>query len=300
MLLEAQQLIRTDFRSFVHKVFRFLHDGQRIGKQSYIDHLCLELEKVISGQTRRLLINLPPRHLKTFLGSVCLAAWTLAQSPSVRIIIVTYNEKLAEHICRDVRKILRASWFKRIFSTRLADDHSRADDFQTTKSGGVYAVSANGALAGRGADLIIFDDPLDLKDWNNPTEIDRVNERFDGMIMSRFNNPAVGRAVIIAHRLNEGDLSAHVLAQGGWRPVILPFIAMCTNEYDLGYDRWRRGKGELLRRDAYSKKEIKASRPSLPRPMTSTISRGRADTRALRSNPNIFRRSNGKRGHRRR
>jgi predicted phage terminase large subunit-like protein len=254
---EAIELIRTDFRSFVRKAFRFIHDGKTLGKQPYIDHLCFELEKVISGETRRLLINLPPRHLKTFLGSICLAAWTLAKDPSARIIVVTYNDKLAEHISRDIRKILRAPWFKQVFATRLADDHSKADDFQTTKGGGVYAVSSNGALAGRGADLIIFDDPLDLKDWNNLNEIERINERFDGMIMSRFNNPKEGRAVIIAHRLNDHDLSDHVVAQGGWRSIVLPFIAPRTKQYDLGYTEWRRKKGEILRPEAYSQKEIK-------------------------------------------
>jgi predicted phage terminase large subunit-like protein len=182
---------------------------------------------------------------------------TLGQEASARIIVVTYNDRLAEHISRDIRKILRAPWFKQVFSARLADDHARADDFQTTKGGGVYAVSSKGALAGHGGDLIIFDDPLDLKDWNNLSEIERINECFDGMIMSRFDNPVEGRAVIIAHRLNDRDLSAHIVAQGGWRSVVLPFIATPATNYDLGYTTWYREKGTILRPDAFSQKEIK-------------------------------------------
>jgi predicted phage terminase large subunit-like protein len=254
---ETIKLIRTDFKSFVRKAFSFIHDGRKLGNQPYVDYLCFELEKVIRGETPRLLINLPPRHLKTFLGSICLAAWTLGQEASARIIVVTYNDRLAEHISRDIRKILRAPWFKQVFSTRLADDHARADDFQTTKGGGVYAVSSKGALAGHGGDLIIFDDPLDLKDWNNLSEIERINECFDGMIMSRFDNPVEGRAVIIAHRLNDRDLSAHIVAQGGWRSVVLPFIATPATNYDLGYTTWYREKGTILRPDAFSQKEIK-------------------------------------------
>ena len=254
---EAMELIRADFKSFVRKAFSFIHDGKKLGDQNYIDYLCFELEKVIDGGTPRLLINLPPRHLKTFLAAICLAAWMLAKDPSAKIIVVTYNDRLAEHICRDIRKILRSLWFKQIFSTRLADDHAMADDFQTTKGGGVYAVSSKGALAGRGGELIIFDDPLDLKNWNNLIEIERVNADFDGMIMSRFDNSQEGRAVIIAHRLNDQDLSAHVIAQGGWRSVVLPFIATRAKDYDLGYTTWRREKGTILRPDAYSKKEIK-------------------------------------------
>src|SRR5262249_34180788 len=247
-------------------------------------YLCFELEKVINGETRRLLINLPPRHLKTFLGSVCLSAWTLAKNPSERIIIVTYDDKLAEHICRDVRKILRSPWFTEIFkTTRVADDHSRADDFKTTKGGGIYAVSVNGALAGRGGDLIIFDDPIDLKNWNNSQEIERVNNRFDGMTVSRLNNLASGRIVIIAHRLNDEDLSDHVISQGDWRHVALPFVATRSNYFDLGHDVWHRRKGELLRPDAYSAKDVKRLRTrQLTPPYDLYYQQGRANGARLR------------------
>src|ERR1700684_3684080 len=95
---KAAQLIRADYGSFVRRVFRYMHDGETLGEEPYIDYLCHELYMVADGKTNRLVINLPPRHLKTFLASICLAAWMLAKKPSTRIIVVTYNDKLAEKI----------------------------------------------------------------------------------------------------------------------------------------------------------------------------------------------------------
>ena len=212
----------------------------------------------------------------------------VGEEPSAKIIVVTYNDKLAEHISRDIRKILRPPRSSRSSALGWLTITPGADDFQTTKGGGVYAVSSNGALAGRGGDLIIFDDPLDLKNWNNLTEIERINEDFDGMIMSRFDNPKEGRAVIIAHRLNDQDLSAHVVAQGGWRSVVLPFIAPRATNYDLGYTTWRREKGTILRPDAFSQKEIKRLQTELTPPYHLYYQQGRGAGARIKIKPEHF------------
>jgi hypothetical protein len=138
--------------------------------------------------------------------------------------VVTYSDQLAEHITYHIRRVLQAPWFTKLFTTRVAGDRSKVDDFATSHGGQVFATSIGGALAGRGADLIIFDDPLDLKDASNERQIAVVNQRFDSLVMSRLNDPRTGRVVIIAHRLNDNDLSAHVIKQGGWRHVALPLV----------------------------------------------------------------------------
>ena len=123
-----------------------------------------------------------------------------------------------------------------------------------SKVGAFFATSVGGALAGRGADLIVFDDPLDMKDAGNEQQIQKVNQRFDSLVMSRLNDPKTGRVVIIAHRLNDNDLSAHVAQQGGWRPVVLPLVAPRKRTYNLGFDQWVRKRGELLRPGSYTPK----------------------------------------------
>ena len=131
-----------------------------------------------------------------------------------KILIVTYSEQLALHIAYLVRKILQSTWYMKYFPTRLADDRTRVADFATTAGGGVYAVSAQGSITGRGATVIIFDDPLNIDDAGNLDQIQKVNERFDTVIMSRLDNPKTGRVVIIGHRIHPNDLSAHVLEGG--------------------------------------------------------------------------------------
>jgi predicted phage terminase large subunit-like protein len=259
---ELQVALREELLSFVRKAFREEH-GEKLGKQPYIDYLCYKLSSIATGKERRLVINLPPRHLKTFVAAICLAAWVLGRYPSTRILIVACSDQLAEYISLHTRKILRSEWYKNAFKTRVADHRAKINDFETTQGGGVYAVSVGGAITGRGADLIIFDDPLEIRDCNNPEQIARVNERFDSLILSRLNNPKQGRAVIIAHRLNEDDLSGHVIKQGGWRRIALPLIATRKTTYDLGYGEWQRKKNELLRPDAFSRKKIEQLRRTI-------------------------------------
>lgn len=260
MLRTTNDIIREDFALFVRKAFAFNHGGEPLGKEPYIDYLCHELNMVAEGETKRLLINLPPRHLKTFLASICLPAWVLAHEPSRRIMVITYNDELAEQITYKIREILQSRWFREIFKTEIAPDRSRAGDFATTKGGGVFATSVGGALAGRGGDYIIFDDPLDIKDANNSSQIARVCTLFDTAIVSRLNNPKKGRILIIAHRLSANDFSDHVLQQGGWRHVVLPLVAVRRRSYELDYGHWHRRKAELLRPGLFSVKKLERLR----------------------------------------
>jgi len=158
---------------------------------------------------------------------------------------------------------MQSAWYEAAFKTRLADDRTKVTDFATKQGGRVKAASIDGSITGHGADLLIFDDPIDIDDANNLEHIQRVNERFDSKVMSRLNNAKKSRAVVIAHRLNENDLSGHLKAAGGWESISLPMIAKRSKTYDVGYGEWHRQKGSLLRPDAFSSKEIKRLQKTL-------------------------------------
>jgi predicted phage terminase large subunit-like protein len=229
--------IRNDFTAFVEKTFREV-EGKKLEMNDYVEYLCYQIVRA----SNRHVINLPPRHCKTAIAAVCLAAWTLGHDPATRIMLVAGSEDLAEEIARKVRDVLRASWFMKAFPrTALSRNKSRKMDFATDVGGGLYAASIHGNITGRGADLIIVDDPLDIAD----------------AIVSRLNNARTGKIVIIMHRLHEDDLSGHVWKQGGWSRTVLPLIAPRTKTFDLGYRQWERKKGEILRPEAFSQREIK-------------------------------------------
>jgi predicted phage terminase large subunit-like protein len=256
MTVELRAALRQDFESFLLKAH-----GERLDDR-YISYLAHELAKVARCEIKRLIVNLPPRHLKTFASSVCLPAFILGRDPSAKIMIVTYGENLAKEIADRVRGIMRAAWYRATFNTRISPDHARVSDFATTAGGGVYAAPIGGQLTGYGADFIIIDDPLEIKEAENIARIDFVNDRFDNVIRNRLNHPSRGAIVIVAHRLHENDLCGHVLADDDdWTTVVLPFEAIRSAAFNLDCGKkWRRNKGDLLREDEFSERERKRLR----------------------------------------
>jgi predicted phage terminase large subunit-like protein len=214
-------------------------------------------------------VALPPRHLKTFLASVCLAAWILAHDPSARILIVSYGQELADKIAYDIRTILQSEWFRRLFRTRI--NRAKLNDLVTTDGGGVRSVSVEGGVTGLGADFIIVDDPVQIKDCENIRQLERINDLFDSEVRTRLNHPNRGGIVIVAHRLAEDDLAGHVLRQGGWKEVRLPLVAKRRRTYDTGDGFiWHRKRGELLRPDAFSQRDVERLR-KMKRPDFETL-----------------------------
>ncbi len=257
MTPELKRALRTDFESFVRKAH-----GEPL-EDPYVGYLCHELGQVPRGRNRRLIVSLPPRHLKTFACSVCLPAYILGRQPAAKVLVITYGENLAADIAHGIRELLRTQWFKAAFSTRLAADRNRATDFATTAGGRVYAQPIGGQLTGYGANYIIIDDPLEMKDANNVVRIAFVNGRFDEAVRTRFDHPSTGTIVIVAHRLNEADLAWHVLAEGDWKQIVLPFEATRNEVFDLGNGgTWKRTKGELLRPAEFSAKDCERLRKS--------------------------------------
>jgi hypothetical protein len=102
------------FELFARMCFRYLHNGRELGNERYLSYVCRQLEKARNNGAR-IVINLPPRHLKTLLGTVFLAAWLLAWNPAEKIIIVAYSEQLATAIAYELRRILQSPWFRRYF-----------------------------------------------------------------------------------------------------------------------------------------------------------------------------------------
>ena len=246
-------ILRDDFSAFVQRAFRE-DRGQRLGPQPYVRYLCHELTKFIDLRTRRLLINTPPQHLKSTLGSVDLPAYLLGKNPRLRIILTAYYDSLAEDLCEKIREMMNSAWYKQVFPTRIKGGHSRRNDFATEENGGVYAVSATGAVTGHAADVVIYDDPHEIKDWNNQRKLALVRDNFN-MLLSRLGK-VNGRMVVVAHRVSTHDLSSMLLDEVEWTRVRLPLVAVETQEYDLGNVTWTRLQGDILQPEAYPKTEI--------------------------------------------
>jgi hypothetical protein len=261
MDIATKKLVQTKFLAFAMKAFAVLNKGRRLDKNKYLKLLAEVLTDVAAGKTKRQIVSMPPRHGKTFMASICLPAWILAHDASAKILVLSYGQDLADKIAYAIRAVLRSDWFREAFDTRLAKDRARVMDFVTTDGGGVRSLSIEGGVTGLGADFIIIDDPVEIKDCDNSKRLQRVNDLFDDEIQTRLDNPKEGGIVVVAHRVSEDDLPGHVLNKGGWKELKLPLIAPRAQTYELADGEiWTRKKGDLLRPDAFTQRDIKRLR----------------------------------------
>src|SRR5262245_54065178 len=154
-----QAILRTELRYFVRKVFSTVSPGEVFSDNWHIDAIVYQLMLVHQGLNRRLLINQPPRSLKSICASIAYVAWLLGLNPSRRVIVVSYSGDFAAELHRQFRMVVDSDWYRDLFpGTRWAKETGL--DMVSTMGGGRLATSVGGTLTGRGADLIIVDDPL--------------------------------------------------------------------------------------------------------------------------------------------
>jgi hypothetical protein len=167
------------------------------------------------------------------MASAALPAFWLGHRPKASIIHVTYGQALSEKFARDCRTIMTSSWHKALFSTRLTNPRAALQEMTTTAGGSRLATSVGGVLTGRGADLIIIDDPLKPDEAVSDTQRKSVNEWFEGTLYSRLNDKSAGVIIVIMQRLHEDDLVGHLVRQGGWTVLSFPAIAEVDEIHDV-------------------------------------------------------------------
>lgn len=164
MMLTAREYtacLRNDFTTFLHRSFYDLNPQTRFLQNWHIEVMAAKLEACRLGQCTRLIINVPPRHLKSHCASIAFTAWLLGHNPAAQIINVSYGQDLADKLARDARGLMQQQWYQRIFpTTRLSLQKQSVSEFMTDAQGYRIATSVGGVLTGRGGDFLILDDPM--------------------------------------------------------------------------------------------------------------------------------------------
>ena len=222
---EYRVLSRYDFHTFMHRAFLELNPRTPLSHNWHNELIAAKLEACLRGEINRLIINVPPRSLKSHSATVAFPAYVLGHRPSTQIICASYGQDLSNKHSMDCRALMASEWYRSLFPTRLSPQKQSVQEFVTTQNGFRLATSVGGVLTGRGADLIIIDDPLKPDEALSETQRNAVNEWFDHTLCSRLNDKRNGRMIIIMQRLHEDDLVGHVLEQEDWDVVRLPAIA---------------------------------------------------------------------------
>jgi len=230
---EYEVLLRHDFATFAMRCFHDLNPQTRLAMNWHLRVIAAKLTAVREGKIRRLIINLPPRHLKSLLASIAFPAWCLGHDPSAQFLSVSYAQDLADKLARDCRAIMMSPWYRQIFPTRLAPHRHAVQEFITTRQGYRLATSTGGVLTGRGADIILIDDPLKPEEALSEAQRQAANEWYDHTLYSRLNDKRYGAIVMVMQRLHEDDLVGHVLGQEQWEVVRFPAIAETDEEHQI-------------------------------------------------------------------
>ena len=238
--------VRKDLEIFIAKAFQLVSPSGTYLHNWHIEAIADYLTQCYRGDINRLIINLPPRNLKSICASVLFPAWVLGQDPTRQIICVSYSAELSGKLARDCRAVIESPWYKRMFPrTRLL--RNKEYDLETTQKGKRYATSVGGSITGLGADIIIIDDPMKPEDSQSETIRKKINEWYDGTLYSRLNDKANGVIILIMQRLHVDDLVSHVKQKDDWVQINLPAIAEINQTIPLSNGNViQRQVGELL------------------------------------------------------
>ena len=256
--------MRHDLCAFIHRSFLELSPQTDYHHGWYIELIASKLEDVRRGKCRRLIVNMPPRHLKSFIVSIVFPAWVLGQDPAKKILSVTYAQDLSNDLARNSRRLMTSPFYEALFETRISPEREAVADFETTAGGNRFATSHGGVLTGRGADIIIIDDPLKADDALSDLRRPAVNTRYDDTLRTRLNNQETGAIIIVMQRLHTDDLVGHVQQTEAWDTLILPAIAEEDTSYSFrtpyGRRRVERREGEILHPALLSLETLEAMR----------------------------------------
>lgn len=238
-------LAAADFGVFAVLLFPELHDGKQMRQAPYIELLVEALTSVEPGGNPRLIVNLPPGHMKSLLISVLYTAWQLGKDPSLRILCISYGDDLAHQLSRMTRRVLQSRLYRQIFpATVLA---KQAEDLLTTTKGGQrLATSVGGPAAGFRADLAIIDDPMQPDAAVSEVKKQGLRDWYAGVVEQRMVPD--GAIIVVMHRLAPDDFTATLLEGGGWFHIALPLVAVEAMTYTNSRNRefWTRKPGDLL------------------------------------------------------
>jgi hypothetical protein len=251
-------ILRKDFDWFLRRCFMTLNPGFPYLPNWHIAAIGYQLERIRRGEITRLIINMPPRHLKSLTVSVAWSAFLLGHEPWRRIFAISYGDELSLKHALDFRSIVESAWYRRVFrDMRIA--RSLQDEVWTAAQGFRKATSVFGTLTGLGGDVFIIDDPQKPLDAQSDPQRNRLNQWVSNTLMSRLDSKETGIIIVVQQRVHLNDLSGYLMECGGWEVLSLPVIAEQDEPIAIGDRKFHRLRAaEALHPELESLESLKA------------------------------------------
>lgn len=264
-------IYRQDFYSFFQRVFADVGGNSVFQPNWHIEVIVHYLQLAMEGKENRLIINLPPRHLKSILCSVALPAYLLGKNPRERILCVSYSDELSSKLALDCRRIMESGWYRTVFpGTRLSPSRRSISDFETTLGGGRFSTSIGGTITGRGGNYLIIDDPIKPADADSDILRNKVNECYGSTLYSRLDNKKDGKIIVVMQRSHENDFTGYLLeTDSSFKQIKMPIVAEEDESWTIqnritGKEKtYYRKVGEILHPKRDSQQEVEHIREIL-------------------------------------
>lgn len=286
-----RELTRKSLYHFSQKAWHVIEPGRRFVPGWHIQAISEHLEAVFHGEIRNLLINVPPRHMKSIETSVLFPAWAWANRPEIRWLFSSYAESLSIRDSVKCRRVIQSEWYQKRFGHvfQLTGDQNEKKKYENDKTGHRIATSVMGAGTGEGGDIIVADDPHKVMEAESDTVRQHVLDWWDGEMSTRGNDPKTVCKVIVMQRVHEKDLSGHVLAEKGYEHLCLPaeFEPERKCVTSIGWEDPREKAGALLWPDRFGAPQIAA----MKRELGSYRYAGQGQQRPAPAEGNIFKRA---------
>ena len=228
----------------------------------HIDAIGEHLMAVSSGEIRRIIVNLPPRHGKSLSCNVFWPSWDWIENPGRSFLFCSYRAGLSIRDQRKAKTLIKSDWHQRNFKVRVDPGNDTRTRWGTTAGGERMVSSVNGASStGEGADIIVPDDPISADQARSPVQRQNVIDWWEETIKSRLNDPKTGAFVVIMQRFHEADLTGHILAsETGWDHLVLPARYEPDHPFpirsSIGFRDPRTAPGELLSPGRFGDEEL--------------------------------------------
>ena len=237
------------FREFVAQAWKVVEPGTVFVPGEHIDLICTHLEAAARGLLRQLIINIPPRHMKSTLVSVLWPAWVWTYWPESRWLSASYAHQLAVRDTVKARRVIQSPWYQGHWGNvfQMTKDQNVKSRYENNRGGHRIATSVGSAVTGEGGEFILVDDPNQANQVTSEVAREGVRDWWDHTMSTRQNDVNVGAKVVVMQRLHESDLTGHLLEKGNWVHLMLPAEfepdRKCVTPF--GAD-WRKTEGELL------------------------------------------------------
>lgn len=212
------------FSEFIRRAWEITEPNKPITWGWPIDYLAELLTAVSLGQIKDLLINIPPRWMKSTIVSVDFPCWEWTFNAGLRYLFISHEQSLSTEHSMSRRAILTNPWYQERWGSRvlLCSDQNEKTFLQNTARGKMIATSTHGRATGKGGDRLIFDDYIDPEMAESDAERNAALRSYEKKFSTRLDSEKTGARIVIEQRIHHKDFTAKLIEEGGWHHVVIP------------------------------------------------------------------------------